>query len=77
MGVDPMANWFTSLLNRLLPDPTYVGPNWVKFAKPTKEGLMGVLKFDFKNLVTAHGKPILGDAKLKLASYLDTYFVKK
>lgn len=70
MGPDPMANWLTNTLQKLLPSPVYVGPNWIKFAKPSGGDLLELLSDDFENLLTAHGAAVLGDAKEKLTSYV-------
>ena len=73
MGPDPMANFLTKTLSKLLPRPTYVGPNWVKIAKPSLETLKGILDFEFKNLMTAHGDAIIGDAYSEISTYLAKY----
>ena len=71
MKEDPMANWLTRNLTKLLPKPCLVGPNWIKFAKPEKQELISILDNNFCNLLTAHGDCILGDAKEKLTRYVN------
>ena len=68
-----MANLLTKTLSKLLPQPTYVGPNWIKFAKPPRESLTVILDYEFKNLLSAHGRPIKEDAHVKLKNYLNNY----
>lgn len=74
MGDDPMHNWLTKNLSKFLPNPTYIGPNWHKIAKPPESEMRSVNDFDFKNFIPAHGDPILGDAKEKLGEYLEGFF---
>ncbi len=74
MGVDSNHNWLTAKLSKFLPDPTYIGPNWIKMAKPPEASMKAVLNYDFENFIPAHGQPILGGAKDKIASYLNDYF---
>jgi hypothetical protein len=70
---DSHANTLVRVLSKLLPKPTLIGPNWVKFAKPTKSSFVNILTYDFENLVFAHGNPILGSAKIQLENYFSTY----
>lgn len=74
MGVDSNHNWLTARLSRFLPDPTYIGPNWIKMAKPPELSMKAVLNYDFENFVPAHGQPIIGGAKDKIDSYLTDYY---
>ncbi len=70
---DDHANGLVRTLSKLLPKPTYIGPNWVKIAKPTKTSLTDILKFEFQHLVPAHGDAVLSTAKDELAQYFSTY----
>ena len=40
-----------------------VGPGWLKKARPSKEGLLGLLDLRFEHVLPAHGDPVLGNAK--------------
>ena len=73
MGPDSRANWLTGNLMKLLKQPTYIGPNWVKRAKPPKQEMLRVLDFDFCNLIPAHGPAILKDADIRLRNYLESW----
>ncbi len=42
--------------------PYNVGPGWVKQCKPPKEQLRALADLPFANVLTAHGKPVIGDA---------------
>ncbi|MEZ4741138.1 MAG: hypothetical protein R3B45_01595 [Bdellovibrionota bacterium] len=77
MGSDPNHNWLTSKLSKFLPDPTYIGPNWIKMAKPPEASLKFVLDFDFENFIPAHGEPIIGNAKKKIEKYMESFYAKK
>lgn len=70
---DEHANGLVRTLSKLLPKPTYIGPNWVKIAKPTKTSFTEILGFAFENLVPAHGEPVLKNAKEELEGYFSTY----
>lgn len=75
MGIDPNHNWLTAKLSKLLPDPTYIGPNWIKAAKPPERSMREVLaNYEFENFVPAHGRPIIGNAKDKLSCYIDSFY---
>ena len=76
MGPDAMANWLTRNLTKLLPKPTLVGPNWIKFAKPTRDSLLECLEDEFENLITSHGPEIMGGAKPSLVSYITNMKIK-
>lgn len=76
MGYDPGANWLTTNLAKLLPKPTYIGPNWIKSAKPPPDSMLQVLEYDFQHFVPAHGQPIKLHAKEKLGIYLKKYYQK-
>lgn len=72
--VDPMHNWLTAKLSKLLSNPTYIGPNWVKIAKPPQKSMESVLDFEFESFVPAHGEPIMKEAKKKLKKYLSEFY---
>ncbi len=74
MTTDPMANWLTGKLSKLLPQPTFIGPNWIKLAKPPKKEMLQVLDHKFSHLVSAHGPPVLNDAYEQLNQYLKAYY---
>lgn len=76
MGVDPNHNWLTGKLSKFLPDPTYIGPNWIKVAKPPQTSMKAIFEYDFENFIPAHGEPILGKAKQKLSHYIENYSFK-
>lgn len=75
MGADPNHNWLTAKLSNFLPEPTYIGPNWIKMAKPPESSMRAVLDFEFENLLSAHGEPILGRAKEKIEKYVDGFYL--
>lgn len=50
MGVDPYHNLLTAFLSRFLPKPTYIGPNWVKIAKPPEDFHKVMPKYPFRKL---------------------------
>jgi hypothetical protein len=70
---DEHANGLVRTLSKLLPKPTYIGPNWVKMAKPTKKSLTDILDFEFQHLVPAHGDPVLDTANVELERYFSMY----
>ena len=74
MEHDPGANWLTQKLSKLLPKPTYIGPNWIKIAKPPRESMLRVLDYDFECFVPAHGQAIKNSAKKLLKTYLEAYY---
>jgi hypothetical protein len=76
MGVDQNHNWLTAKLSKFLPDPTFIGPNWIKFAKPPGSAMKAILEQNFENFVPAHGNPVLGGAKEKLRDYIENYKFK-
>ena len=43
--------------------PHNVGPAWLKQSKPPKDELRAILDVDFANVMTAHGKPVVGGAR--------------
>ena len=43
--------------------PYNVGPGWLKQCKPPKDELGKILDLDFANVMTAHGKAVVGGAK--------------
>jgi len=73
MGTDPNHNWLTAKLSKFLPTPTYIGPNWIKVAKPPKTSIEAALQYDFENFIPAHGEPLLGGAKQTLTAYMESY----
>ncbi len=77
MGSDPNHNWLTANLSKFLPNPTYIGPNWIKLAKPPEDSMKSVLDFDFENFIPAHGKPLIGNAKKEIGNYLESFYAKK
>jgi hypothetical protein len=45
--------------------PHNIGPGWLKQCKPPKEELRGILDLEFKNVLTAHGAAVVGEARDK------------
>jgi hypothetical protein len=43
--------------------PHHVGPGWLKQNKPPKDDLRGILGLSFVNVLTAHGEPVVGEAR--------------
>lgn len=72
--IDPMANWIVKLLSNLLDEPTYIGPNWYKIMRPSKEDFDKVLSFDFDKMIPAHGPILDRGANKKIRQYLDNFF---
>lgn len=70
---DPMANWLVRTLSKLLPEPTYIGPNWFKAMKPKKEDFEEVLKFKFDKMMPAHGPILKEKAGTKIKDYLESF----
>lgn len=48
--------------------PANVGPSWARFAEPKASDFERVLALPFKHLLSAHGSPILDDAKERFAA---------
>lgn len=71
--VDPMANSLVRTLSKLLPRPTYIGPNWVKAMKPSKEDFQEALKFNFDKMISAHGPILANKAGDKIKKYVQSY----
>ena len=71
--IDPMANWPVRTLSKILPEPTYIGPNWYKAMKPKKEDFEDILKFKFDKMIPAHGPILKGQADMKMKDYLDSF----
>jgi len=45
-----------------------VGPGWARFAEPKASDFERVLALPFKHLLSAHGSPLVGDAKERFAA---------
>lgn len=43
--------------------PHNIGPGWLKQGKPPRAELRGILDLPFKNVITAHGSAVIGDAR--------------
>lgn len=71
--VDPMANWLVRTLSKLLPEPTYIGPNWFKVMKPEKSDFLEVLNFQFDKMIPAHGPILAGRADEKIKNYIQRF----
>ena len=71
--VDPMANWLVQTLSKILPEPTYIGPNWFKAMKPLKEDFDEVVKFKFDKMIPAHGPVLDYGADEKIKSYINSF----
>lgn len=70
---DPMANCLVRTLSKLLPEPTYIGPNWYKVMKPKKEDFDEVLSFKFDKMIPAHGPILKQEAFQKIKDYVDNF----
>lgn len=71
--VDPMANWLVRTLSKLLPSPTYIGPNWFKVMKPEKKDFLEILNFKFDKMISAHGPILENQADEKIRSYIQNF----
>jgi len=71
--VDPMANWLVRTLSNILPEPTYIGPNWIKIMKPKKIDFDNILKFEFENMIPAHGEILNNKASQKIQVYVNNF----
>jgi hypothetical protein len=71
--IDPMANWLVRTLSKILPEPTYIGPNWYKAMKPKKEDFEDILKFKFDKMIPAHGPILKGNADKKIKEYVNRF----
>jgi hypothetical protein len=71
--IDPMANWLVRTLSKILPEPTYIGPNWFKVMKPKKEDFEEVLKLKFDKMIPAHGPILNGSADKKIKNYIENF----
>lgn len=67
---DPMANWLVRTLSKLLPEPTYIGPNWLKIMKPNKEDFDNILQNSFDIMIPAHGPILQNQADKKINDYI-------
>lgn len=74
--VDPMANWLVRTLSKLLPEPTYIGPNWYKAMKPLRRDFHKVLEFKFDKMIPAHGSVLKDNASKKISLYLESFEFK-
>lgn len=70
---DPMANWLVKTLSKILPEPTYIGPNWFKIMKPKKDDFDEVLKFKFEKMIPAHGSILKQKASEKIKDYVNSF----
>jgi hypothetical protein len=61
---DSYFSWLGKLMMRTMGfiKPYNVGPGWLKFCKPPKEQLRGILALRFINVLPSHGAAVLGDA---------------
>lgn len=48
--------------------PTNVGPGWARYAEPQARDFARVLELPFRHLLSAHGTPVVGDAKERYAA---------
>ena len=70
---DPMGNWLVRTLSKLLPEPTYIGPNWFKVMKPSKEDFEEIVKFKFNKMIPAHGPILDYKADEKIRDYINSF----
>ncbi len=63
--VDEHASFLGGMLLRLggFVRPYAVGPAWLKQTKPPKVDLKSILDLEFENVLTAHGKAVIGGAR--------------
>jgi hypothetical protein len=71
--IDPMANWLVKTLSKVLPEPTYIGPNWFKAMKTKREDFDEVLKLKFDKMIPAHGPILTNKADQKIREYVKNY----
>lgn len=71
--IDPMANWLVKTLSKILPEPTYIGPNWFKAMKPKKEDFDNILRLSFDKMIPAHGPILTNKADEKIRDYISTF----
>jgi hypothetical protein len=71
--IDPMANWLVKTLSKLLPEPTYIGPNWFKVMKPKKIDFDNILKFEFESMIPAHGPILKPKASKEIKDYVNRF----
>lgn len=71
--IDPMANWLVRTLSKVLPEPTYIGPNWFKAMKPSRDDFKEILKFKFDKMIPAHGPILDNGANEKIKSYISSF----
>ena len=53
--------------------PHQLGAGWLKFYKPDKAEVRGLLDLDFANVIPAHGEPVIGDAVEKYRPAVEKY----
>lgn len=61
---DAYFNWLGGFMMKRMGfiKPHNVGPGWLKQCKPPKDELRAILDMKFKNVLCAHGAPVLGSA---------------
>jgi hypothetical protein len=61
---DEYFNWLGSAMMRMMGfiRPHNIGPGWLRQCKPPKEELRAILGLPFRNLLPAHGAPVMGNA---------------
>jgi len=52
--------------------PHNVGPAWIKFASPDKDGIRSVLELEFDHLLPGHGEAVIGNAVEKYRPVMET-----
>ncbi len=85
---DSIQNWtdwsFTTLPAKILlfcmgfKTKLLIGKPWLKRVTPKNQSMLedfeSLLKLDFENLIAAHGKPLLGEARTRLNEIVKTEF---
>jgi hypothetical protein len=61
---DAYFSWLGRVMMRMMGfiRPHNIGPGWLKQCKPPSEELRAILGFSFKNVLPAHGAPVIGNA---------------
>jgi glyoxylase-like metal-dependent hydrolase (beta-lactamase superfamily II) len=64
-GADEYFNLPARILLRIAGflKPCQVGPVWMRYARPSRADLQGLLDLRFEHVLPAHGAPVIGHAK--------------
>ncbi len=66
-GPDQYVNFLASIMMKKFGfwKPYNVGPGWLQFASPSKEGVRSILNLNFEHVLPGHGSAVVGGAKEK------------